>query len=205
MQKPEVKCADVERAHRTIRDKLYKYITYKNTLYYINVIPKFVRAYNDTVHLTNGMAPSRVTDSDVFAIWKRMEAKRRRSVRVAKARFSVGQHVRMRKEMMMLAKGAELNFSTEIFHIAKVICDLAINWDLNETPIEGQFYHIRQARQARHSRVSRPLESLQPGLRFWVPVSCVKSDMASVSPNDFQVSFSNASRDISEQNTPISR
>jgi transposase InsO family protein len=28
---PNVKCSVVERSHRTIRDKLYKYMTYKNT------------------------------------------------------------------------------------------------------------------------------------------------------------------------------
>ena len=41
---PEVKCADVERAHRTILDKLQKYFTYKNTFRNIDVLPKFVRA-----------------------------------------------------------------------------------------------------------------------------------------------------------------
>ena len=47
-----------ERAHRAIRDKLYKYFTYKNTYSYIDVLPKFVRAYNDTVHSATGKARS---------------------------------------------------------------------------------------------------------------------------------------------------
>jgi len=38
------KCEVVKRAHRTIRDRLYKYFTYKNTFIYIDVFPKFVRA-----------------------------------------------------------------------------------------------------------------------------------------------------------------
>jgi len=37
---PDVKCAFVERAQRTIRERLYKYFTYKNTLRYINISPK---------------------------------------------------------------------------------------------------------------------------------------------------------------------
>jgi len=74
---PDVKCSMVERAHTTIRDRLYKYFTYKNTYRYIDVLPKFVKTYNDTVHSATDMAPSRVTDSDVLAIWKRMEARRR--------------------------------------------------------------------------------------------------------------------------------
>ena len=104
---PDVKCAVVESAHRTIRERLYKYFTYKNTFRYIDVLPKFVRAYNDTVHSTPGMVPSHVTDSDILAIWKKMEAKRRRRIRVANVRFSVGQHVRISKEKMEFAKGEE--------------------------------------------------------------------------------------------------
>jgi len=102
---PDVKCSVVERAHRTIRDRLYKYFTYKNTFRYIDVLQKFVKAYNETVHSATGMAPSRVTDSDVPAIWKSMEV-RRRGVRVAKAEFRVGQHVRISKEKITFAKAS---------------------------------------------------------------------------------------------------
>jgi len=111
---PDVKCSVVERAHRTICDRLYKYFTYKNTYRYIDVLPKFAKAYNDTVHSTTGMAPSRVSDSDILAIWKRMDEKTR-SIRVILARFCVEQHVRISKEKMKFAKGAEQNFSIEIF------------------------------------------------------------------------------------------
>jgi len=85
---PDVKCVFVERTHRTIRDKLFRYFTY-NTYRYIDVLPKFVKAYNDTVHTTTGMAPSRVTDADVLAIWRRMEA-RIQQVRVTTVKFLVG-------------------------------------------------------------------------------------------------------------------
>jgi hypothetical protein len=66
---PDVNFSIVERAHRTIRDKLYKYLTYKNMYRYIDVLPKFVKAYNDTVHSLIGMAPSKVTDKRILAIW----------------------------------------------------------------------------------------------------------------------------------------
>jgi len=41
---PAMKCAIVEHAHRTIRDRLYKCFTHKNPLRYIDVLPKFIRA-----------------------------------------------------------------------------------------------------------------------------------------------------------------
>jgi hypothetical protein len=65
---PDVKCAVVERAHRNIRDKLHKYFSYKNTYRYIDVLEKFVDAYNLTVHSTTGLAPAKVGDSNILEI-----------------------------------------------------------------------------------------------------------------------------------------
>jgi len=66
------------------------------------------------------MAPAKFTDSDILALWKRMQ-KKRGKVRVEIARYSVGQHVRISKEKAKFAKSAEQNFSTEVFRIIKVI------------------------------------------------------------------------------------
>jgi len=87
------------------------------------------------------MAPSRVKDSEILAIRKRIN---RRRIGVAKFKFSVEQQVRISKEKTKFAKGGEQTFSTEIFRITKVI----EKWprpvyeleDLNKTPIGGQFY-----------------------------------------------------------------
>jgi len=141
---PDVKCSVVERAHRTIRDKLYKYFTYKNTYRFIDVLPAFVRGYNATVHSTTGMPPARVTDSDILTIWKRMN-KQQAKIPIAKPKFRVGQYVRISKEKMKFAKGGEQNYSTEVFRVIKVIrrtprpvYELE---DLNHKIIEGQFFN----------------------------------------------------------------
>jgi len=77
-------------------------------------------------------------------MWKKMEAKRRPRFRVAKVKFSVGQHVRICKEKMKFAKGGEQNFSTEIFTITKVTdrCQRPVHEleDSNKTTKEGQIY-----------------------------------------------------------------
>ena len=65
---PDVKCSVIERAHRTMRDKLYKYFTDKNTHRYIDVLQDFVTGYNHTVHNATGMAPNKVSDKDELAI-----------------------------------------------------------------------------------------------------------------------------------------
>ena len=90
---PDIKWSIVERVQRTVRDKLYKYFTHKNTYRYVD----FVSGYNPTVHGSTAMATANVTDSDILALCKRMQ-KRRGKVRVKIARYSVGQHVRISKE-----------------------------------------------------------------------------------------------------------
>jgi hypothetical protein len=70
----DVICAVVERVNRT-RDKLSRYFTYKDTHKCIDVLPKFVKGYNATVHSTTGMAPANVRDTDVLTIWNKMQGK----------------------------------------------------------------------------------------------------------------------------------
>jgi transposase InsO family protein len=140
---PDIKCSIIERVHRTLREKIYKYFTANNTYKFIHILPKFVDAYNLSVHRSTGLAPAKVTDSHVLAIWRRMKAKSSKQIRPTVPKFSVGQHVRISREKMIFSKGSEQNYTTEIFVINKVIrkprpvYELS---DLNNTPIEGQFY-----------------------------------------------------------------
>ena len=113
---PDVKCTVIERTHRTLRDKLYKYFTYKNTHRYIDVLQDFVTGYNYTVHNATGMASAHVSDKDVLAIWQRLNEKAIR-VRSVKAKYSVGQLLRISKEKVKFIKSAEQNYTTEIFRI----------------------------------------------------------------------------------------
>jgi hypothetical protein len=98
----------------------YTYMTYKNSYRYIDVLPKFVKGYNDTFHSTTGMTPSKVTDTDILKIWRTMRAKLN-SICRAPAKFRVGQHVRISKEIHKFAKGGEQNYTTEIFKIHKIV------------------------------------------------------------------------------------
>jgi hypothetical protein len=89
------------------------------------------------------MAPAKVTDSDILAIWQRIN-KHHGHARTAKAKFHVGQHVRISMQKMTFAKGGEQNYITEIFEIVKVIHSsprpVYKLRDLNGKIIDGQFY-----------------------------------------------------------------
>ena len=65
------------------------------------------------------MAPSKVTDPDILAIWNKLRSKHR-SIRRTTVRFSVSQHVRISKKLKF-AKGGKENYRTEIFKICKVV------------------------------------------------------------------------------------
>ena len=102
----------MERVQRTLREKFNKYFTFKNSYCYIDVLHKFVKDYNDTVHITNGIAPLKFADSVILTTWKRMNAKRLR-IRYVKVKFLVGQHVRISTEKLKFAKASEQNFSRD--------------------------------------------------------------------------------------------
>jgi hypothetical protein len=90
------------------------------------------------------MTPSKVTDSYVLAIWKKINKKRR--ICSIRDKLRVGKHVRISKENMKFAKSAEQNFSLEIFRLLKMIKKtprpVREVQNFNKTPIEGQFYQI---------------------------------------------------------------
>jgi hypothetical protein len=56
-----------------------------------------VKGYNNTVHNATGMAPARIADKSILAIWQRLHKKESR-VRSVEAKYRVGQLVRISKE-----------------------------------------------------------------------------------------------------------
>lgn len=60
-QNTEVKANYAERVIKTIKTKMYRYITYKQSYRYVDKLQDFARNYNATYHRTIGMAPVKVT------------------------------------------------------------------------------------------------------------------------------------------------
>ena len=57
----ETKASIVERFNRTLKTKMWKYFTHRETLRYMDVLPDMVESYNRTVHRSIGMPPAEVT------------------------------------------------------------------------------------------------------------------------------------------------
>ena len=57
----ETKASIVERFNRTLKTKMWKYFTHRETLTYVEVLSEMVASYNHTVHKTIGIPPAEVT------------------------------------------------------------------------------------------------------------------------------------------------
>ena len=63
MTQNKVKANYAERAIKTIKGKIYKYFTYKQSYHYIDALQDITRAYNSSVHRPIKMAPAQVSMS----------------------------------------------------------------------------------------------------------------------------------------------
>ena len=103
---------------------------------------KRLTGYNNSLHSTIGMSPSKVNPSNIYSVWKRMNSLWAK-IPKGRVKYKVGDLVRITKEKVKFAKGYEQIFSTEIFRVVKVIqrvpqpvYELS---DLHSRPIESQF------------------------------------------------------------------
>jgi hypothetical protein len=130
---------------------MFKYFTKNNTYRYSDVLHKLVAGYNNSVHSTIGIQPCKVNSSNIYSIWKRINIFNAK-IPQGRVKFKVGDFVRITKEKVKFAKGYEQNFSKEIFRVVKVVprvpqpvYELS---DLQNRPIEGQFYNYELVKVA---------------------------------------------------------
>ena len=68
----ETKASIVERFNRTLKTKMWKYFTHRETLTYVDVLSEMVASYNHTVHRTIGIPPAEVTWANQTTVSKRL-------------------------------------------------------------------------------------------------------------------------------------
>ena len=124
-----------ERFIRTIKSKIYKYMTSISKNVYIDTLDDIVNEYNNTYHRTIKMKPIGVKDNTYIDFSK--------GVNDNDPKFKVSDHVRISKYKNIFALGYTPNCSEEIFVIKEIKSTApwtyAIN-DLNDEEIIGTFY-----------------------------------------------------------------
>ena len=131
----EGKSIIAERFIRTIKNKIYKYMTSISKNVYIDKLDDIVNEYNNKYHRRIKMKSIDVKDNTYIDFGK--------EVKDNDTKFKVGDHVRISKYKNIFAKGYTPNWSEEIFVIKKV--KNTVRWtyvinDLNGEEIIGTFY-----------------------------------------------------------------
>ena len=124
-----------ERFIRTLKSKIYKYMTSISKNVYIDKLDDIVDEYNNTYHTTIKMKPIDVKDNTYINASKEIDNK--------DPKFKVGVHVRISKYKNIFAKGYMPNWSEEVFIIKKVKNAIPRTYvinDLNGKEIMGTFY-----------------------------------------------------------------
>ena len=137
----DAKASVVERFNRTLKERLYRYLTTVNTLKFDDILPELVQGYNATRHRSIGMPPQDVTWDNEEAVWKRLYAKRLKSQK--KPQLKVGDRVRLNQIHRTFAKGYLPGWTEEVFVVHRVIPGPVPTYKIREwdgTPVQGTFY-----------------------------------------------------------------
>ena len=138
----DTKASVVERFNRTLKQRLYRYFTVKNTLQYVPVLQSLVKGYNRTYHRSIKMAPDQVTLENSEKVWENLygtlEIKKPK-----KSSLKVGDRVRMNKKFRQFKKGYLPGWTEEVFVVRSVRKGIVPMYKVEEwdgTPIQGTFY-----------------------------------------------------------------
>ena len=131
----EGKSVVAERFIRTLKTKIYKYMTSVSKNVYIDKLNYIVGEYYNTYHRTIKMKPVDVKDNTYIDFKKEINDK--------DPKFKVGDHVRIAKYKNIFAKGYTPNWSEDVFVDSKI--KNTVPWtyginDLNGEEIIGAFY-----------------------------------------------------------------
>ena len=89
------KAAVVERCNKTLKEKMYSYLTAFNMPKYLDALPDIVGRYNSKTHSRTGLAPVDVTPELTGVVWKRLYGMGKGRKTVLKPfKFCVGDAVR---------------------------------------------------------------------------------------------------------------
>ena len=120
----DTKASVVERFNRTLKKRLYRYFTVKNTLSYLPVLKELVTGYNRLYHRSINMAPEEVMIGNEGQVWKASEQKT--------AQLKVGDRVQLNKKYRMFKKGYLPSWTEEVFLVARVSLGVGPTYKINE-------------------------------------------------------------------------
>jgi hypothetical protein len=142
----EIKASMAERLIRTLRGKLHKIMTYKNSLRYIDYLPQIVDSYNNSHNRSIQTTPASVNKYNADRIRAMQWTRRAKRTKLRNpGKFKLNDMVRIQKERDRVSyKGFYDLWSTELFYIHKIYKrERPVTYilrDLAGEVLKGRFY-----------------------------------------------------------------
>jgi hypothetical protein len=143
---PDIKASIAERFNRTLKTRMWKYLTHTGGNRYVDVLPDIVHSYNNTYHRSIKMTPTEASrPENTKRVWQNLYGKRVRHIPESRIKFKyqLGDFVRISEERDVFRKGYKQGWSREVYRIVKrsprdpVVYKLE---DLGGEPLIGSFY-----------------------------------------------------------------
>ncbi|KAL3100287.1 hypothetical protein niasHT_020889 [Heterodera trifolii] len=166
MYSPHLHAGVVERANRTIKERLYRYFSEKNTHRWVDIIDKIVKNLNNLVNRTTGMRPIDVNFRNATELRNRLYKDMEQQKRIPK--FKIGDIVRITKEKGDFSKGYFPNFTDELFKIVRVNPTNPPSYrisDLEGENIKGIFYDQELVKTVAAEQTTHRAEILKSRVR----------------------------------------
>jgi len=137
----EEKSSVVERWNRTMKEKMFKYVTANNTNKYIDVLDDFVERYKNTRHSSIKMTPVEASKKEnEVRVYRNLYPHLTR--RPMRTKFKTGDNIRILKKKGLFEKGFTPNW-TEVFTVSNIQRTNPVTYkitDYNSEEIKGTFY-----------------------------------------------------------------
>jgi hypothetical protein len=122
----DIKASVVERFNRTLKSRMFKYFTSKGTRRYVDVLNQLIEGYNHSYHRSIRMRPIEVTNADAKQVFENLygystQREMLTSKPLEKAKFKVGDTVRLKYHTEPFDKGYYPNYEDKIYKIHKII------------------------------------------------------------------------------------
>ena len=138
----DIKASVIERFNRTLKERIFRYLTRKNTYKYIDVLNDIVESYNNSYHRSIKRPPSTVNYKNQEEVWKTLYLKEKK---VREESLREGDRVRISKVKKLFEKGYLPNWTIELFTISRVLHQTHpktyILKDDNGEELSGSFYY----------------------------------------------------------------
>ena len=131
----EKKSAFAERNIRSIKSIIHKYLNENHTSTYIDNLQSFVTVLNARVNRTTALAPKSVTKQHTsYLVSLNLNDK------IQKLRYSVGETVRIKRNIETFHRGYKIQFSHEIFRIDNIFTLNPPTYRVVSHETSGQIY-----------------------------------------------------------------